>query len=102
MRREGKTIQMAHSEAVSKNDVILKDGFAMIALNDGEKDELVAYGVSGTFDFSGLQNHTLKVGDKAYYNATKKSVSQTAGDVFIGRVVFIEKDIVEVKINTGV
>lgn len=102
MRREGNTIQMAHNEAVRKYDAVIKDGFVMLALNDGEADELVAYGVSGTYDFSGEPGHTLKVGDKAYYNESKKTISQTASDVFVGRVVLVEKDIVEVKINTGV
>lgn len=103
MTRANKTIQMRHNEAVAKGDVVLNDGFAMVALNHADANELIAYGVEGGFNFKGASSHGLVVGDKAYYVEASKEVTKTAsGNTFIGRVVMIENDIVEVKINTGV
>lgn len=94
---------MAHSEAVKKHDVVLDDGFAMVALNDADANETIAYGVAGSFDFVGASGNTLKVGNKAYYIEADKTVTQTAsGNTFIGRVVMLDGANVEVKINTGV
>lgn len=103
MKRESRTIQMAHTAAVKKHDVVLDDGFAMVALNDAEANELIAYGVAGSFDFVGASGNTLKVGNKAYYIEADKKVTHVAtGNVFIGRVVMLDGGNVEVKINTGV
>lgn len=102
MLRESKTIQMAHDSAVKKNDVVLKDGdFAMVALNDAEANELIAYGVEGSFEFKKDSGASLKVGDKAYYKVAEKSITNTAsGNKFIGRVVQVGTSTIEVKINT--
>lgn len=101
MLRKCETIQMAHDSAVKKGDVVLKDDFAMVALNDGEANELVAYGVEGSFNFMGATGTTLKVGDKAYLVVADKKVTHTAtGNKFIGRVVALDGGMVEVKINT--
>lgn len=101
MTRKGETIQMAHNAKVTKGEIVFKDSFAMVPLNDGAKDELVAYGVEGVFEFKKDNASTAKVGDKAYYSETKKSVSHTATDKLIGRVVAVYDATIEVKINVG-
>lgn len=100
--RDGKTIQMAHDSAVKKNDVIFKDDFAMVALNDGEANELIAYGTEGCFGFVKKAGASLKIGDKAYYETASKSIThEQASNKFLGRVAgFIGNNGVEVKINT--
>ncbi len=96
-------MQMRHIEAVTKGVPVIKDGFVMMPLNHAEPNELIAYGVEGGFDFAGVDNHGLSVGDKAYYKEAEKKVThEESGNTFIGRVALVEGNKVEVKINTGV
>ena len=88
MLRKCETIQMAHDSAVKKGDVVLKDDFAMVALNDGEANELVAYGVEGSFNFVGATGATLKVGDKTYLVVADKKVTHTATRKFLLTSIF--------------
>lgn len=103
MTRRGETIQMAHNAEVKKSDVIFKDGFAMVALNDAKSDELIAYGVEGVFEFKKDGASTAKIGDKAYYKESEKTVThEKSGNKLIGRVVAVYATTIEVKINVGV
>lgn len=103
MTRRGETIQMAHNAEVKKGDVVFKDNFAMVALNDGAANELIAYGVEGVFEFKKDSGNTAKVGDKAYYKEAEKTIVHTAsGNKLIGRVVAVYDATIEVKINVGV
>lgn len=97
--RDSKTIQMAHDKPVVKNTPVIIDGFVMMPLNTGEANELIAYGTEGSFYFNSKSGNKLSIGQKAYFSTTDKSVSETATDTYIGRVVAIFDGEIEVKIN---
>ncbi|EAJ1232633.1 DUF2190 family protein [Campylobacter fetus] len=103
--RDGNTIYYAHSAAVKKGDIIFLDSnsYALFALNDAMANEQIAYSVSGVqgFKFDTTKAATLIQGAKAYYDTSKKQVTDAAGTnaFYLGRVHGINSNVIEVKIN---